>query len=108
LVETERSARVIGVDGLVGQLPVNPADELGEFGVLGELFLLRLEELPFEPGIMGKVASPFIVRAVDPVLGSCDASGSNLSGSEVVEVGVGCLDGLCQSQVFGIALVACV
>jgi len=108
LVETEGPARVIGVDGLVGQLPVNPADKLGEFGVIGELFLLRLEELPFEPGIMGKVASPLIVRAVDPVLGPCDAPGSDLTDPEVVEVRVGCLDGLCQSQVFGIALVACV
>ena len=102
-VETEGSVRAVGVDGLVGQLSVNPADELGEFGVHGELFLLRPEELPLEVGVLGKVARPFIVRAIDPVLGPCDAPGSNLTDPEVVVMGIG-FDSIVQSLVPGIAL----
>ena len=91
------------MDGLVSQLPVNPVDELGELGVTGEFFLLRPEELPFEVGVLAEVARPFIVRAIDPVLGPCDASGSNLADPEVVVKGIG-FDRVVQSQVPGIAL----
>jgi hypothetical protein len=107
LVETEGSVRAIGVDGLVGQLPVNSADEFGEFGVLGELCLLCPEELPLEPGIMGKVARPLSVRAIDPVLGSGDAPRSNLTSPEVVVIRVGS-NRIVQGQVLGILLIMCV
>ena len=85
------------MDGLVSQLPVNPFDEFGELGVPGESFLLCPVVFPFEAGIMAEVARPFTVRPINPVVGPCDASGSNLTGSEVVKVGIGCFDGLGQS-----------
>ena len=92
------------MDGLVGQLSVNPADELEEFGVPGEFFLLHPEGLLLEVGVLAEVARPFIVRVIDPVLGPCDASGSNLADPEVVVMRIGGFDRVEQSQVSGIAL----
>jgi len=84
-------------NGLVGQLAVNPADELGELGVIGKCFLLIPEGLPLEVSVLSEVARPILVSMKDPSLRPCDASGSNLTGSEVVIVGIGCLDGCDQS-----------
>jgi hypothetical protein len=95
---------VVEVDGLVGQLSVNPADELGEFGVPDEFSLLPLEGLLLEVGVLAEVARPIIVRVIDPVLGPCDASGSNLADPEVVVMGIGGFDRVEQRQVSGIAL----
>ena len=90
-------------NGLVGQLAVNPADELGELGVIGKCFLLIPEGLPLEVSVLSEVARPILVSMKDPVLRPCDASGSNLTGPKVVVAGIGVLDGFDQSQVPGIA-----
>ena len=99
----EGSVRAVEVDGLVGQLSVNPADEFEELGVPGEFFLLLLEGLLFEVGVLTEVARPILVRVIDPVLRPCDASGSNLTDPKVVVVGIGGFDRFDQSQVPGIA-----
>ena len=96
-------SRLVKDDGLVGQLAVNPADELGELGIPGKRFLLLLEGLPLEVSVLTEVARPTLVSLEDPALRPCDASGSNLTGPKVVVVGIGGLDGFDQSQVPGIA-----
>ena len=49
------------MDGLVGQLLINPADETGESGVPGKCLLLIPEGLLFEVIILTEIASPLFV-----------------------------------------------
>ena len=74
MVEPEGSIRLVKVDGLVGQLAIDPADEAGELGVIGKCVLLIPEGLPFEASIPTEVACPLLVSIEDPALWPCDAS----------------------------------
>ena len=94
---------MVKVDGLVGQLSVDPADELGELVITYECSLLFPEVLRLEASVSSKVDCPISVSVIDPVLRPCDAPGSNLTGPEVVVVRVRISDGLGQSQVPAIA-----
>ena len=92
------------MDGLVGQLSVNPADEAGELGVPGKCLLLIPEGLLFEVIILTEIASPLNVGVEDPALWPCDAAWGDLTDPEVIEVGISEPDGYSQSLVSRIGL----